>query len=531
MLRNKIYAIIILMSFALIGVILVQIYWIDTALKIRHEQFVGKVNDAMNAVVTKLETQEAFEAITKQISPSGLDNDQDEDEKDKAFSGIIEPFFDGMMVPDIGINDSEINFSLRKNPLRIAQKRVDVSSNIVGEMSAKKKMMIHTINDSVQFYLKQSMNMMNSKMNQVSEVMQKMATEFLHSDDNIMQRIHPEVMENMIKSELANHNIHADFVYGIVNTSDHKVLLAQAPKNDKNLLKSNYKIQLFPNDIFVHPDKLVLYFPGSKTWVIRRLWGMLLLSIVFTLIIIFAFTYTIIIIFRQKKLSDIKTDFINNMTHEFKTPIATISLSVDSINNPKVFENKEKLHYFTNIIKEENNRMNLQVEQVLKMAMLDKGEYKLNFEEVDMHLVINNAVRNINLQVEQKNGLIAENLTAKNAIIEADSVHISNIIFNLLDNANKYSPDRPEIKVSTWNDDKGIYISVADKGIGMKKDAQKRIFEKFYRVPTGNLHDVKGFGLGLSYVKELVEAHQGTITVKSEPFKGSIFELFLPFKQ
>jgi signal transduction histidine kinase len=258
---------------------------------------------------------------------------------------------------------------------------------------------------------------------------------------------------------------------------------------------------------------------------------MLLLSFLFTLIIIIAFAYTILIIFKQKKLSEIKSDFINNMTHEFKTPIATISLAVDSINNPKVYDNKDKVQYYTGIIKEENNRMNQQVEQVLNMSLLDKVDVTLHLEMTNVHELIQNAVEKINLQVEQKNGFILEELEASKHIILADPVHISNIIFNLLDNANKYSPEHPQIVISTKNSDKGIRIFVEDKGIGMSKETQKKIFEKFYRVPSGNLHEVRGFGLGLSYVKKLVEAHHGTISVQSELKAGSKFEIFLPFEQ
>jgi two-component system phosphate regulon sensor histidine kinase PhoR len=368
-------------------------------------------------------------------------------------------------------------------------------------------------------------------MNKLSEVMQKMASEFLKGDDNIMHRIDSKRMDTLIKSEMDYHNIHSKCIYGILSGKDNNVILTNDDKSKNELLESNYKVQLFPNDIFLHPDYLLCYFPSSKNWIVKKLWGMMLMSFIFTSIIILAFTYTILIIFRQKKLSDIKTDFINNMTHEFKTPIATISLAVDSINNPKVYEHKDKVHYYAGVIKEENNRMNQQVEQVLNLALLDKGDIKLALEMTDIHELINNAVEKINLQVEQRNGYILEELNASKYVILADPIHISNMIFNLLDNANKYSKEHPQITISTKNIAEGICIFVADKGIGMSKEAQKKIFEKFYRVPTGNIHDVKGFGLGLSYVKKLVEAHNGSIAVHSELKAGSTFEIFLPFEQ
>lgn len=516
------------MSIALLGVIVVQIYWIDSSIQVRHEQFERSVNEAMNCVVSKLETQEAFSVIDQQSSF----NNSDSQDPLTRFHNMLPDIFDSLVTQSLDLNDSglNINKNLSKDQNFDTVFHFHDTSFYRGAHNHAKKM-IRSINDSVQYYMKRSMNLVSSKMNKLSEVMQKMALEFLQKDENITRRIDPQTLDNLIASELKTHKVTTtNYNYGIINTKENKLLVAKHETDKNKLMQSQYKAQLFPNDIFTRPDYLVLYFPGSSTWVFRKLWSELLLSILFTLIIIFVFVYTIIIIFRQKKLSDIKTDFINNMTHEFKTPIATISLAADSINNPKVYEDTEKVQYYAGIIKEENKRMNLQVEQVLKMALLDKGEFKLNFQEVDIHELISSAVEKINLQVEQRDGYISEELEATNHIIKADPVHLSNIIFNLLDNANKYSPEHPEITIKTRNTDKGIIISVSDKGIGMTKETQKKIFEKFYRVPTGNLHDVKGFGLGLSYVKVLVNAHQGTIAVKSDLGIGSTFEIFLPIE-
>jgi two-component system phosphate regulon sensor histidine kinase PhoR len=241
------------------------------------------------------------------------------------------------------------------------------------------------------------------------------------------------------------------------------------------------------------------------------------------------FTYTIRVIFQQKKLATIKNDFINNMTHEFKTPIATIGLAAESIKNPKVYNDLTKLEFYANIIKQENTRMNDQVTNVLRMAQLDKGELKLQFTDQDLHELINNVLQNNRLQIADKNGLVHIDLAAKNHLIKADQTHLSNSINNLIDNAIKYSNDLLDITIKTWNGNEGIYVSVADKGIGMSAESYKKIFESFYRATTGNLHDVKGFGLGLSYAKTIIEQHNGTINVKSEKDKGSTFTIFLPF--
>jgi two-component system phosphate regulon sensor histidine kinase PhoR len=262
--------------------------------------------------------------------------------------------------------------------------------------------------------------------------------------------------------------------------------------------------------------------------VLESVFGTLALSILFTGIILFCFWYTIQVIYRQKQLSEIKTDFINNMTHEFKTPIATISLAADSINNPMVVNNPEKIKRFVDIIRQENRRMNSQVERVLQMALIDKKDFDLSVSNLNMHEIIQQAVNNFSLQVEKRDGTLTVELLAENPMIEGDATHIASIIHNLLDNANKYSPELPKINVSTKNVPLGLEITVQDHGLGISKEARKHIFDKFYRVHTGNIHDVKGFGLGLSYVKAIMTAHKGQLEVKSEPGKGSAFILVFP---
>ena len=216
------------------------------------------------------------------------------------------------------------------------------------------------------------------------------------------------------------------------------------------------------------------------------------------------------------------------MTHEFKTPLATISLAVDAVNNPMILQDQQKVKYYTGIIRDENKRMNAQVEKVLQMALLDKHQVSISNDDVDIHEIIYRAVENISLLVEEKGGTVETELLADRFEITGDEVHLSNVISNLLDNANKYTPEHPHIVVRTRSDNKGIYITVEDNGIGMSNDDMSMIFEKFYRVPTGNVHNIKGFGLGLTYVKTVVEAHKGSIEVKSQLKKGSQFRIFLP---
>ena len=224
-----------------------------------------------------------------------------------------------------------------------------------------------------------------------------------------------------------------------------------------------------------------------------------------------------------------KSDFMNNMTHEFKTPIATISIAADSITNEKVINDEEKVRFFTGMIRKENLRMNEQVERILQIARLDRKEFDFNFKATNVHELIEEAVRGILLQVEKKGGKIILKPEASNPVVTTDPIHFTNLIYNLLDNANKYSPEAPEITVATSNNSKGLFVTVEDRGIGMSKSVQAKIFDKFYRLPSGNIHNIKGFGLGLSYVKAIVEANNGNIKVYSEPGKGSRFVVFFPF--
>ena len=273
---------------------------------------------------------------------------------------------------------------------------------------------------------------------------------------------------------------------------------------------------------------LVIVIPHQRSIVLREIGWFILGAIFFTIIITTAFFVTIRTLLRQKKLSEIKSDFINNMTHEFKTPLATISLAVDALKNEKVVGDKDKTNYFTGVIKEENKRMNKQVETILQAALLDKQKVQLNLKNSSAHELITSALNNIALPIEEKNGKLTYNLDATKDLIMADEVHFTNFINNLLDNAVKYSKENPQIKLTTSNIGNSLKIKIEDNGIGMNKETLNRIFEKFYRAHTGNVHNVKGFGLGLSYVKSMVEAHRGTIKTESTLGKGSCFIITLP---
>jgi two-component system, OmpR family, phosphate regulon sensor histidine kinase PhoR len=282
------------------------------------------------------------------------------------------------------------------------------------------------------------------------------------------------------------------------------------------------------------PDEiLIILWPKVDKLVFKDMTLRIVAAILFTLIIISAFYLTVSTMIRQKKLSEIKNDFINNMTHEFKTPIATISLAVDAIKNEKVQRDSEKLGYFSSIIKEENQRMNRQVETILKSALMDRQEVQLNLKPLHVHEIIRDVADNFILRLQEKQGMLETDLSATDDLIEGDEVHISNLVTNLMDNAVKYSKEDvpPIIRLVTSSNSKKFTIRIEDNGIGMSKETLKRIFEKFYRAHTGNIHNVKGFGLGLSYVKNVVEAHEGNIKAESTLGKGSCFTIDFNLKK
>ncbi|HEX5653163.1 MAG TPA: HAMP domain-containing sensor histidine kinase [Chitinophagaceae bacterium] len=280
-------------------------------------------------------------------------------------------------------------------------------------------------------------------------------------------------------------------------------------------------------------ESLTVVGLNYKSFALQSLKWNFIMAIVFSLIILAAFYLTVRTMLRQKKLGEIKNDFINNMTHEFKTPIATISLAVDAMRNEKVLQDREKMNYFNTIIKEENKRMNRQVETILKASQLEKQEVDLNLKPVHTHEVIKDVVENFTLQLQEKQGKAELLLDAQNDLIDADEVHLSNLVNNLFDNALKYSRENvpPFVKLTTQSTDKKFIMKIEDNGIGMNRDTLKRIFERFYRAHTGNIHNVKGFGLGLSYVKTMVEAHHGDIKADSTLGKGSSFTIEFPLRK
>ena len=343
----------------------------------------------------------------------------------------------------------------------------------------------------------------------------------------IKDRLDSILLDSVLHRHLTEAGFDLGYVYGVAAAAGDSLWLGSRQSAD-NLLKTEYRARLFPHDYFAPRYDLLLYFPQGKIYLWKQLSPMLLSTVAFLAIIIYCFIYIIKTMMAQKRHAALMVDFVNNMTHEFKTPISTIALAGEAVLRPDVLTDTDKVAQYSRLILDENRRMRHQAEKILQMAALEEGDLDLRLDAVDLHRVVRDAVDNMAIQVESRQGGITCSLEATNFIIRADRVHLGNIITNLLDNANKYSPEKPAISVSTWNGNHGVYLRIADNGRGIEEEHVKHVFEKYYRVPTGNVHDVKGFGLGLSYVKLITEAHGGRIALNSRPGVGTQVELFFP---
>ncbi len=356
---------------------------------------------------------------------------------------------------------------------------------------------------------------------------QRLAFEMAIRNKPLAERIDPRKLDETIEGALNNMGI--ETAYQFCLRSDRGDLIFAKPNQvSQELLNSDYSHQLYQNDMFAQKGELLLFFPNRQKYLLGRSQAMLGASFLFNLIILLIFASTIRTIIRQKKLSDMKTDFINNMTHELKTPISTIKLASEMLADPGLARSESMVSRYVSMIADENERLKQHVEKVLQFARMEKGDLKLNMEEVNMHDLIRDILQKVNLRIQNANGVLEEHLEAKNVVLKGDRLHLTNMILNLLDNAIKYAKETPDVTVRTRNTDEEFIVSIQDKGIGMSKETVKRIFDKFYRVPTGNVHNVKGFGLGLSYVRLMVEAHGGIVSATSKLDKGSVFEIRFP---
>lgn len=366
-------------------------------------------------------------------------------------------------------------------------------------------------------------------------LLQDVAKEMANKDVPLEERMpSQESVDTLIKRELLSKNINLDYNFWVTPSRNaNKIIYRNASftTNGEVLPKNTFSKIIFSNDLMIKdPGILHVSFPNKNSLIFNNMLVTLTSSVGLLLVLVSIFAYTIYAIIRQKKLSEMKTDFINNMTHEFKTPVATIMIASEALKDPELTPDKARINRLAGIIYDENVRLGNHIERVLNVAKLDKKELKLERKPVAMNELITLVVDSMNLQLQKKNAKTELALDAQQDVVIGDELHLSNVIYNLIDNANKYSPEEPKITIKTKNYNNGISIEVSDEGIGMTKEQTKRIFDQFYRVPTGNLHDVKGFGLGLSYVNDIIGQMGGNIKVTSEKDKGTTFVIHLPFK-
>ena len=519
--KKSLWLITIILSATLICLILVQTYWIKNAINIKEDQFQQLVNKGLDNIVKEIENREMVYQVVNEMDPY----------QDVTPSGhpSINYHINKLSQSAFGLstsNEEKEVFIIRNTDSLGISAQLKLLGNNLMQFNNKSTFQADDVSNK-DFLGKLKLDIdFNEKLNNRTVVVENVVNNFIQIDIDLEDRIDKETIEHIINNTFLELGIDIGYEY-VVTKNKFKAIFHS--KDYKSRVKTKkFSAKLFPNDIQSKNNYLSVYFPEQRNFILRSTGFMAFSSVSLTIIIILGFSFAIHIMFKQKRLSQIKNDFVNNMTHELKTPISTISLASQMLKDDSIPIESKNLTYISNIIDDESKRLSYQVEKVLKTALFEQGQIKLKRRELNIHKIIENVIKNFNIQVKSRKGELVKSLEANNPILFIDEVHITNIIFNLLDNAVKYSSEEPKIKVSTQQAKNGICISVADQGIGIKKQDQKRIFDQFYRVSTGNVHDVKGFGLGLSYVKKIVEAHGGEINLKSEFKKGTTFEIFIP---
>ncbi len=521
--RMRLRWVIGLMGLSMVGLIAFQLYWIDSLVTANEERFKKDVLDALSNVASKLEKHETVAAYNKiRILNSGAQNGEDgsrillrkrqpKRESIRQGSQQVLTFWDTVQFgEDVQL---VVNFSSATQGLFFPQGQ-PVEEGI-DEQLARKNIEIKELEEQL------------ARVSRKYEMTFDVVKDLMVPGRSLMSRFNPHQLDSLLSVELAYKGIDIEYDYGVIAPRLNRFIMITNEQKQEELGTSELKAGLFPNDIFGNDSFIVIDFPEKQNFLISKIWSSLASSAFLVFVILFCFGYSIRTIVHQKKISEMKNDFINNMTHELKTPISTVSLAVEALNDKEI-ENSNLKGKYLKVINDENKRLGEQVEKVLQIAAIDRKDYNLKEEMIMMNEIVREAAEHISVQIEQRGGRInlVENAEVDNVI--GDKTHLTNIVLNLLDNANKYSPEAPNITLRTECDDERFNLTVQDKGIGMNKEQQKHIFQKFYRVPTGDRHDVKGFGLGLAYVQNMVEAHGGKIDVDSEPGKGSKFSITLP---
>lgn len=516
--KKTLLSVILVASFALLGLMAIQVFWIQNSLSIREENFRRGVNDACRQVVRQLEHIDALRLLEK-----GSEDELSDGRNMKAMDSLRQAF-------DEYLTDHPDVFN---NPYREAEPEPASGEKPAGIPSLGPETQIALPEtSSVESYMPDSIKQaaIQAFVRRKSSLLERALEDMLSGNEPMSSknRLTEGLLDTLLRSELANRGIYAEFVFGVFNPIRNEFTVLSDPERKERILRSGMIFALFPSDMVVNPDYLMIHFPEQRHYLLTNMWGLLAISVLLLLIIILSFIYSITTVYRQRRFAEMKNDFINNMTHEFKTPISTVSLACEALGDADVQKSEQLYDSYINIISDENKRLGIMAEKILQTAVIDKGELRLKKEDIDLHEIILDVIRNIRIQVEIKDGSILTELEAGSASMKADRVHMSNVIYNLLDNANKYTPRKPSIVVRTEQVQRLIKVTIEDNGIGISKADQKKVFDRLYRVPTGDVHDFKGFGLGLSYVKAIVEKHGGRVGVDSELEKGSKFWFILP---
>ncbi|WP_296313866.1 sensor histidine kinase [Winogradskyella sp. UBA3174] len=511
---------VVLMSLSLVGIIFVQSFFINNSLKNKEETFTLSVTRALSFVSRDIEDLELKKYISlirpllaQQKEPDTtiikkLYITAEDDITDETIVHRNTSVEERFKVPSLffEIDADSINVSKRTKE-RVTE--IYTNSQIDGDRSIKPKQRLVEI----------------SSMSKIDKQTYEESFKDLLKRVPIYKRVTKQQVETLLERELKGEGIDLDFEFSIYDTD--LATTVQTVNFQKNP-ESTTGVLVFLDNNNESSYSLYVDFPNRKKYLLSSILWMVVLSIVFTGIIIVAYSSAIYQLIKQRQISQIKTDFINNMTHEFKTPIATINLALDSIKNPKIIGDQEKVMRYLRMIKEENKRMHAQVENVLRISKLEKNELNISKESLELHDIIEDAMTHVELIVEDRQGELKCHLDADKSSILANETHFTNVIVNVLDNAIKYSDDKPKIDIYTENVGNSIIVKIVDHGNGMSKQVVKRVFEKFYREHTGNVHNVKGHGLGLAYVKRIIDDHQGHISVESEKGKGSTFIIKMP---
>lgn len=525
--KLRLKTLISLVTIALLGLMVIQVYWIKNTIALREEQFDQAVNEALENVVKALETHEAFYLLSQRTGMlPNLKTGTKDHQPLLDFPEYSKTYQEKLILKkdSSGKASMQITYST-ESKLGDDKYYSKVEKNYITE-NGKQRMDVNVSGNIKPIF--DTTTLIENKVQLIDNILSEL---LYNGKKDVKERIDSTMLDSLLNKEFRKKGIKTEYQFAILCATRNGYVYHSNSLDSLALANSKFKVNLFPNDLFFQTDTLIVYFPYQTQYLLSTMWASLLPSALFILIIILTFSYSIHSLLQQKKMAEVKTDFVNNMTHELKTPISTISLACEALTDPAMASDENNKNLFLDIIKKENKRLGTLVERVLQSAALEKSEFSITKKPLHIHEIINQVVASVEIHVKNKGGKIFLELNSDNDFIEGDKVHLTNVMYNLLDNAIKYTPEAPQIHIKTSNDLEYFIISISDNGIGIKKENQKKIFENFYRVPTGNVHNVKGFGLGLSYVKTIVELHNGTVYVESELNKGSTFTVKLPYQQ